>query len=112
MRPAQPEGSGAATNGSVAAPVTALVSMKNCGLSAAPGTGGRNKRAAGTTAGCGAIGGTYTPLSTARYAADNAVRLLEALGVDPAHGVLRLSFVHYNSPQEMTRVLHALDELL
>lgn len=31
-----------------------------------------------TTAGCGGVGGTYTPLSIARYAADNAVRLLEA----------------------------------
>ncbi|MFA5938725.1 MAG: aminotransferase class V-fold PLP-dependent enzyme [Sinimarinibacterium sp.] len=41
-----------------------------------------------------------------------AVRLLEAMGIDPARGVLRLSFVHYNSPQEMTRVIRALDELL
>lgn len=31
-----------------------------------------------TTAGCGGVGGTYTPISTARYAADNAVRLLES----------------------------------
>jgi starch-binding outer membrane protein, SusD/RagB family len=30
-----------------------------------------------TTAGCTGLGGTYTPLSTARYAADNAVKLLE-----------------------------------
>jgi starch-binding outer membrane protein, SusD/RagB family len=30
-----------------------------------------------TTAGCTGLGGTYTPLSTARYSADNAVRLLE-----------------------------------
>lgn len=30
-----------------------------------------------TTAGCGSLGGSYTPVSTARYAADNAVRLLE-----------------------------------
>lgn len=30
-----------------------------------------------TTAGCTSPGGTYTPISTARYAADNAVRLLE-----------------------------------
>lgn len=30
-----------------------------------------------TTAGCTSPGGTYTPLSIARYAADNAVRLLE-----------------------------------
>ena len=30
-----------------------------------------------TTAGCTGLGGTYTPMSTARYAADNAVKLLE-----------------------------------
>jgi hypothetical protein len=30
-----------------------------------------------TTATCTGLGGTYTPLSTARYAADNAVKLLE-----------------------------------
>ena len=30
-----------------------------------------------------------------------AVRLLQALGVDPAHVVLRLSFVHYTSPAEV-----------
>jgi hypothetical protein len=30
-----------------------------------------------TTAGCTGVGGTYTPLSIARYAADNAVKLLE-----------------------------------
>lgn len=41
-----------------------------------------------------------------------AVRLLEAVGVDPARGVVRLSFVHYNSPQEIARVIAALDELL
>jgi selenocysteine lyase/cysteine desulfurase len=27
-----------------------------------------------------------------------AVRLLEALGIDPDRGVLRVSFVHYTSP--------------
>jgi hypothetical protein len=38
-----------------------------------------NNRANGlyTTAGCTGLGGTYTPLSTARYSADNSVKLLE-----------------------------------
>jgi Selenocysteine lyase len=39
-----------------------------------------------------------------------AVRLLEALGIDPHnHGVLRLSFVHYTSPEEIQRLIDALD---
>ncbi|MGH8679110.1 MAG: aminotransferase class V-fold PLP-dependent enzyme [Burkholderiales bacterium] len=41
-----------------------------------------------------------------------AVRLLEAMDVDPARGAVRLSFVHYNSPDEMTRLLAALDAVL
>ncbi|QYO75758.1 aminotransferase class V-fold PLP-dependent enzyme [Devosia salina] len=39
-----------------------------------------------------------------------AVRLLEALGIDPHnHGVLRLSFVHYTTPDEIQRLITALD---
>lgn len=38
-----------------------------------------------------------------------AWRLLEALGITPAHGVLRLSFVHYTTPEEITRLIAALD---
>ncbi|MBJ3783512.1 aminotransferase class V-fold PLP-dependent enzyme [Devosia sediminis] len=39
-----------------------------------------------------------------------AVRLLEALGIDPVnHGVLRLSFVHYTTPQEIQQLIRALD---
>lgn len=39
-----------------------------------------------------------------------AVRLLEALGIDPHnHGVLRLSFVHYTTPEEIQRLIAALD---
>ncbi len=38
-----------------------------------------------------------------------AVRALQALGVDPARGVLRLSFVHYTSQEEVTQLLEALD---
>lgn len=41
-----------------------------------------------------------------------AVRLLTAMGVDPARGAVRLSFVHYNSPDEMDRLLAALDQAL
>lgn len=41
-----------------------------------------------------------------------AVRLLEALVVDPHHGVLRLSFVHYTSPVEIEQLLSALDAVL
>ena len=40
------------------------------------------------------------------------VRLLEAMGVDPARGVVRLSFVHYTSPNEMTEAIEALDAIL
>ena len=39
-----------------------------------------------------------------------AVRLLEALGIDPYnHGVLRLSFVHYTTPAEIQQLITALD---
>jgi len=41
-----------------------------------------------------------------------AVRLLEALGIDPEHGVLRLSFVHYTSRQEVEQLIKALDQVL
>ncbi len=38
-----------------------------------------------------------------------AWRLLEALGITPAHGVLRLSFLHYTTPEEIDRLIKALD---
>ena len=41
-----------------------------------------------------------------------AVRALRAMGVDPARGVLRLSFVHYTSEEEVDRLLEALDRVL
>ena len=41
-----------------------------------------------------------------------AVRALRAMGVDPGHGVLRLSFVHYTSEAEVTRLIEALEEVL
>ncbi len=41
-----------------------------------------------------------------------AVRLLEGLGIDPSHGVLRLSFVHYTNAQEVEKLMKALDQTL
>lgn len=41
-----------------------------------------------------------------------ARRPLEAMGVDPAHGVLRLSFVHYTSAEDVARLIGALDAVL
>ena len=41
-----------------------------------------------------------------------AVRPLQAMGVDTERGVLRLSFVHYTAPQEVDRLIAALDALL
>jgi selenocysteine lyase/cysteine desulfurase len=38
-----------------------------------------------------------------------AWRLLEAVGIDPAHGVLRLSFTHYTTPEEVAQLIAALD---
>lgn len=41
-----------------------------------------------------------------------AVRLLEALGIAIDPGVLRLSFVHYTSKQEIDQLITALDQVL
>jgi selenocysteine lyase/cysteine desulfurase len=41
-----------------------------------------------------------------------AVRPLSALGIEPEHGVLRLSFVHYTGPDDVDRLLNALDHVL
>lgn len=41
-----------------------------------------------------------------------AVRTLQAMGVDPAQGVLRVSFTHYTSEQEIDQLLKALDQVL
>lgn len=41
-----------------------------------------------------------------------ALRLVEALGLDPAEGVLRISMVHYNSEADVDRLLSGLGELL
>ncbi len=41
-----------------------------------------------------------------------ARRLVEALGIDPVRGVLRCSLVHYNTAEEVGRLVEALDRLL
>jgi len=41
-----------------------------------------------------------------------AYRLVEALGIDTAQGVARASFLHYTSPDEVARLVQALDRLL
>jgi len=39
-------------------------------------------------------------------------RCLEAQGVNPQHGALRVSFVHYTSQDEVAKLISALDEIL
>ncbi|MGD1876112.1 MAG: aminotransferase class V-fold PLP-dependent enzyme, partial [Kiloniellaceae bacterium] len=41
-----------------------------------------------------------------------AYRLVQALGPDPEAGVLRLSFTHYTSPEEIDKLVKALDASL
>lgn len=41
-----------------------------------------------------------------------AYRLCAALGLDPDDGVVRTSFVHYNAPDEIERLIAVLDEVL
>ncbi|MBL4874582.1 MAG: aminotransferase class V-fold PLP-dependent enzyme [Rhodobacteraceae bacterium] len=41
-----------------------------------------------------------------------AGRLIERLGINPEHGVLRLSFVHYTTAQEVEQLMKALDQTL
>jgi selenocysteine lyase/cysteine desulfurase len=41
-----------------------------------------------------------------------AVRALQAHGIDPEKGVLRLSFVHYTSADEVAKLITALDDIL
>lgn len=41
-----------------------------------------------------------------------AVRVLEALGIKPEHGVLRLSFTHYTNQDEIEQLIKALDQVL
>jgi len=37
------------------------------------------------------------------------VRVIKAMGEDPNHGVLRMSFVHYTHPDEVTKLIGALE---
>ena len=41
-----------------------------------------------------------------------AVRCLEAQGIDPSHGVLRLRFVHYTNQTEVDKLINALEHVL
>ena len=41
-----------------------------------------------------------------------AVRALEGMGIDPAQGVLRISFVHYTDQAEIDKLLNALDDII
>ncbi len=41
-----------------------------------------------------------------------AHRLCEALGLDPADGVVRVSLVHYNTVEEIDRLIDVLEEAL
>lgn len=41
-----------------------------------------------------------------------AHRLCEALNLDPADGVVRVSLVHYNTPEEIDRLIEVLDRVL
>ncbi|MFY0309410.1 aminotransferase class V-fold PLP-dependent enzyme [Leisingera sp. D0M16] len=41
-----------------------------------------------------------------------AVRALEAMGIDPGEGVLRISFTHYTSEAEVAKLIEALDRVL
>jgi selenocysteine lyase/cysteine desulfurase len=41
-----------------------------------------------------------------------AYRLVQALGIDNATGVVRTSFVHYTSPAEIDRLIQCLDQNL
>ena len=41
-----------------------------------------------------------------------AWRCVKALGIDPEEGVLRLSFVHYTSEDEVSQLIQALDQVL
>jgi selenocysteine lyase/cysteine desulfurase len=41
-----------------------------------------------------------------------AVRPLRSMGIDPGKGVLRMSFTHYTSEEEVARLIQALDQAL
>ena len=41
-----------------------------------------------------------------------AYRLMQALGIDPDEGVVRISLVHYTSKEDVDRLLNGLDDFL
>ena len=41
-----------------------------------------------------------------------AARVLDGLGIDPDRGVVRLSFVHYTSTEDVERAVDALSDVL
>ena len=41
-----------------------------------------------------------------------ALRCVEALGMDPEDGVVRVSMVHYNTAEEVQKLIVALDAIL
>ena len=41
-----------------------------------------------------------------------AVRVLEAMNVNPDRGAIRLSLLHYNSSEEVAGVIEALEQIL
>lgn len=47
-----------------------------------------------------------------RFGDFHSRRLVEALGLSDGNGVIRVSMVHYNTPEEVDRVIAALDEAL
>lgn len=63
---------------------------------------------------------TSSEIAAAAHAEDIAIRSghmyawrqCEAMGIDPLDGVVRASFVHYNTPTEMQRFVELLDRVL
>jgi cysteine desulfurase family protein (TIGR01976 family) len=47
-----------------------------------------------------------------RYGHMYAIRLCQGLGIDPATGVVRISLLHYNTEEEIERLVRALDVVL
>jgi cysteine desulfurase family protein (TIGR01976 family) len=47
-----------------------------------------------------------------RYGHFNAKRLIDRLGLEHYDGVVRMSLVHYNTDEDISRVIHALDDFL
>lgn len=47
-----------------------------------------------------------------RYGNFYSKRLIEAMGLHPEEGVVRVSLLHYNTPAEVERLISAIDELI